>query len=112
MENTDIPVPVPSFWFGHSSQSLYKTHVVSSDLPQTALVQYLDDTLLVAESPEALRAHLRKELGFLLKKKCVWTPTQRIEFLGFEMVSKTMHLNLPSKKLEKIRKECKSVQSP
>ena len=74
------------------------------------LVQYLDDTLLVAESQEVLRAHLRKvanlleELGFLLeKKKCVWTPTQRVEFLGFEVDSNTMHLYLPSKKLEKIR---------
>ena len=36
MENTDIPVPVPSLWFGHGSQSLYKTHETSSDLPQTA----------------------------------------------------------------------------
>ena len=82
------------------------------------LVQYLDDTLLVAESQEVLRAHLRKaanlleELGFLLKKKkCVWTPTQRIEFLGFEVDSNTMHLYLPSKKLEKIRKECMSVRA-
>ena len=75
------------------------------------LVQYLDDTLLVAESPEALKAHMRKaanlleDLGFLLnKKKCVWTPTQRIEFLGFEVNSNTMHLYLPPKKVEKIRK--------
>ena len=82
------------------------------------LVQYLDDTLLVAESPEALKAHLRKaanlleELGFLLnKRKCVWTPTQRIEFLGFEVDSNTMHLDLPPKKVEKISKECKSVRA-
>ena len=75
-------------------------------------------TLLVAESQEVLRAHLRKaanlveELGFLLKKKkCVWTPTERIEFLGFEVDSNTMLLYLPSKKLEKIRKECKSVRA-
>ena len=35
MENTDIPVPVPSLWFGHGSQSLYTVHEASSDLPQT-----------------------------------------------------------------------------
>ena len=35
MENTDIPVPVPSLWFGHGSQSLYTNHEASSDLPQT-----------------------------------------------------------------------------
>ena len=92
-----------------------------SDLPQTAgdqLVQYLDDTPLVAESPEALKAHLRKaanlleELGFLInKKRCVWTPSQRIEFLGFKVDSNIMHLYLPPKKVEKIRKECKSVRA-
>ena len=122
MESTGIPVPVPSFWAGHSSPSLHKTHETGSDLPQTAgdqtIVQYLDDTLLVAESPEALKAHMRKaanlleDLGFLLnKKKCVWTPTQRKEFLGFEVDSNTMHLYLPPKKVEKIRKECKSVRA-
>ena len=36
MESTGIPVPVPSFWAGHSSPSLHKTHETSSDLPQTA----------------------------------------------------------------------------
>ena len=36
MESTGIPVPVPSFWVGHGSQSFYKTHEASSDLPQTA----------------------------------------------------------------------------
>ena len=63
-----------------------------------------DDALLMAESPDALKAHLRKaanlleELGFLLnKKKCAWTPTQRIEFLGFKVDSNTMHLYLPPK---------------
>ena len=35
MENTDIPVPVPSLWVGHGSQSHYTTHEASSDLPQT-----------------------------------------------------------------------------
>ena len=53
-----------------------------------------------------------EELGFLLnKKKCVWAPTQRIKFLGFEVDSNTMHLYLLPKKLEKIRKECKSVRT-
>ena len=42
---------------GHASQSLYNTHEASSDLPQgIRLVQYLDDTLLVTEFPEALKA--------------------------------------------------------
>ena len=102
MESTGIPVPVPSFRVGHGSQSLYKTHEAGRTcLRQQGmrLVQYLEDTLLVAESPEALKAYLRKaanlleELGFLLnKKKCVWTLTQRIEFLGLEVDSNTIHL--------------------
>ena len=65
-------------------------------------LQYLDETLLAAESPELLRPHLRKaanlleKLGFLLNEnKCVWAPTQRIDFLGFEVDSNTIHLYLP-----------------
>ena len=57
-------------------------------------------------------ANLLEELSFLLnKKKCVWAPTQRIEFLGFEVDSNTTHLYLPFKKLEKIKKECRSVRA-
>ena len=36
---------------------------------------------------------------------------KKIEFLGFEVDSNTMHLYLPPKKVEKIRKECKSVRA-
>ena len=86
------------------------------------LVQYLDDTLLVAESPEALKAHLRKaanlleELGFSLnQKKCVWTPTQRMEFLGFEVDSNTK-ISLPSTQKggedQEGMQECESSRPP
>ena len=93
-------------WRAQAYQSWYQ---------RIRLVQYLDDTLLVAESPESSKTHLRKaanlleELGLLLNKnKCVWTPTQRVEFLGFKVDLNIMHLYLPPKKV-KIRKECKNV---
>ena len=41
--------------------------------------------------------------------KCIWF--QRIESLGFEVGSNTMYLYLPSRKLEKIRKECRSAHT-
>ena len=113
MENTDIPVPVPSLWFGHGFQSLYKTHETSSDLPQTARNQASPVSgrhTAGGRVPRSTQGTLEKGskpargTGFLLnKKKCVWTPTQKMEFLGFEVDSNTMHLYLPSKKLEKIR---------
>ena len=74
---------------------LMRVEVVSD----SRLAQYLDNTPLVAESPEALKAHLRRvanqleELGYWLnKKKCIWIATERIELLGVEVDSNTMHL--------------------
>ena len=77
MESTDVPVPVPSFWFGHSSQSLYKTHVTSSDLPQTTG----DQTSSVCgrhtaggrvpKSTQGTGSKPARELGFLLPRRSV-----------------------------------------
>ena len=107
MESTGIPVLVPSFWVGHGSQSLYKTYEASSDLPQIAgdqtspvSGQHIASGRVPRSSQGTLENGSKPARGtrFLNRKKCVWTPTQRIEFLGFE-------------KLEKIRKECKSVRA-
>ena len=78
------------------------------------ILLYLDDMLIMAKSPELLKQHLQvvttllAQLGFVLNlKKCVTSPTQIIEFLGFLINSITMTLSLPSEKVGKLQKECR-----
>ena len=105
---------MPSSWVSHGSQSLYRIHEDGSDLSQTEEDQI--SPVLVAESPEALKSHMRKEanlleeLGFLLNKKCIWTPTQRREFLRFKVDPNTMHLFLPED--QEGMQECDSSRPP
>ena len=80
------------------------------------LVVYLDDILLMAETPELLQQHLQlttsllTDLGFLLNlKKCILTPCRRIEFLGFIVDSLTFSLYVPPDKIAKIKKECRHL---
>ena len=75
---------------------------------------YLDDMLVMAANPSLLKQHLKvvtyllKHLGFILnQKKCVMTPTQSIEFLGFRVGSTRMTLSLPLEKVHKVQKECR-----
>jgi hypothetical protein len=80
------------------------------------LIIYLDDILILSQSAETLRAHMRTVaqqlecLGFRLNmKKCEWEPTQLIEFLGFLVDSVSMKLSLPENKVHQIQKECRST---
>ena len=58
------------------------------------LIVYIDDMPIIAETPEFLRDHtmgmifLLENLVFIIGyKKCVLTPTQLIDFLGFTVDS-------------------------
>ncbi len=80
------------------------------------LVVYLDDILLMAETPELLQQHIQltmsllTDLGFILNlKKCVLTPCRRLEFLGFIVDSLTFSLYVPPDKIAKIKKECRHL---
>lgn len=80
------------------------------------IVIYLDDILIMAQSKDLLRSHMRvlahelECLGFKLNQnKCVWTPTQTIEYLGFLINSVKMTISLPDDKLHKIKKECRHL---
>ena len=80
------------------------------------LVVYLDDILLMAETPELLQQHLRltmtllTDLGLLLNlKKCILTPCRRLEFLGFIVDSLAFSLYVPQDKIAKIKKECQHL---
>ena len=74
------------------------------------LVIYLDDILLLSESPEASRKDthalldLLTRLGFLINwPKSVLVPTQSIEFLGQKLNSVTMMISLPLNKVSSLR---------
>ena len=80
------------------------------------LVVYIDDILVLADTPVALREHvlalwyLLENLGFILsQKKCQLAPTQTIEFLGFIVNSRMMELKLPAEKSKKIRLEARKL---
>ena len=78
------------------------------------IIVYLDDILVMAQSPDMLKSHMQtlarelQALDFKLNhKKCVWEPVQAIVFLGFLVNSKTMEIYLPEEKIQKVMKECR-----
>ena len=78
------------------------------------MIVYIDDMLIIAETPELLRDHtmgliyLLENLGFIIGyKKCVLEPTQSIDFLGFMVDSTKQELRLPAEKMKKIRAEAR-----
>ena len=82
------------------------------------LVVYLDDWLLMAESPQQVTTaltctmYLLESLGFTINKaKSVLEPTQSLVFLGVEIHTTTMQFSLPAAKLQKIRKECRRLRN-
>lgn len=81
------------------------------------VVTYLDDLLIMAEfKEEALEKAkwLINQLqihGFTInEKKSCFIPCQRIDFLGFQIDSKSMNLKLPRQKIHKLIHECKKAQ--
>ena len=77
------------------------------------LLIYLDDILLAAQTSDmiihemSIVTNLLESLGFTLnQKKCILSPSQNLEFLGFQIDTITMSLSLPPDKVQKIRKEC------
>ena len=79
-------------------------------------ILYLDDMLIMAQSKQDLQSHLATAielltlLGFIINtKKSVFKPTQKIEFLGFQIDSTLMCMSLPKHKAEVIRKSVVKV---
>lgn len=75
------------------------------------LIMYLDDMLILAKSRLEARQQLATvlrlliALGFIINlKKSVMTPSQIIEFLGFQLDSVNMKISLPASKLHALRK--------
>ena len=79
-------------------------------------IVYLDDLLIMGQSPEEARQvtantlALFQALGFLINwEKSILEPKQEIVFLGLLVSSRTMTLSLPSPKLIDLRREIQSL---
>lgn len=82
------------------------------------LVVYLDDWLFIADSEENLQKQLdmaikfMRSLGFIINiEKSELTPTQKIEFLGFELNSIEMSISVPRTKIIKLRQLAQALKS-
>lgn len=80
---------------------------------------YIDDSLYIADSyleceEATLHAvNLLSKLGFIIHPdKSVFSPSQRIEFLGFILDSTNMTVSLTTKKREKIAQLCLQFRQP
>ena len=81
------------------------------------IIIYLDDMLLMCQSVEKMLLardtllFLLQHLGFVINQtKSQLTPVQKIEFLGMEINSLDMTLNLPQQKVNSLIKQCQVVQ--
>ena len=77
---------------------------------------YLDDSLLLADSPEKCFENIKQtvqlfeSLGFFVhKEKSCFVPCQEIEYLGFKLNSFDMSITLTDKRKEKIIRVCKDL---
>ena len=77
---------------------------------------YIDDILLIAQSPKLLKQHtlstlnLLEALGYLVNyPKSQLIPTQSTTFLGFVVDCQTGELSLPSSKVKSIQKEAQHL---
>ena len=80
------------------------------------IIIYLDDMLLMCQSVEKMLLardtllFLLQHLGFVINQtKSQLTPVQKIEFLGMEINSLDMTLNLPQQKVNSLIKQCQVV---
>ena len=70
---------------------------------------YLNNMLVLETSPKEGEAQVEiivkilSQPGFVINKKSQLEPTQKIQFLGFWIDSKSMTISLPHEKVEKIK---------
>ena len=110
VEGSIQPVSLPVRRFGASSRDFHKAYANSHVPVEKAvrLVICLDDILVMASSKEELSLasdtmiYFLQNLGFLVNViTSVLQPCQTLQFLGMEISSVDMTLNLPIKKIDK-----------
>ena len=80
------------------------------------IIVYLDDFLLIGDSPQSLRSHVQRTttlltaLGYTInREKSALDPSQRVTFLGYIIDSVNMRLSVPDEKLIHIRHDLPSL---
>ena len=80
------------------------------------VILYLDDMLIMAETPDKVRKHLATALellvclGFVINmEKSSLTPKRSLEFLGFLLNTWQMTISLPGTKLRALQKLCRQM---
>ena len=81
------------------------------------LIVYLDDILILASSKEMLNQQsivvldLLQRLGFTInKEKSSLIPSQVVDYLGFQINSRSMVIKLPKSKVKDLIQECKKMK--
>jgi ribonuclease HI len=81
------------------------------------LIVYLDDILILASSKEMLNQQsivvldLLQQLGFTInKEKSSLIPSQVVDYLGFQINSRSMMIKLPKFKVKDLIRECKKMK--
>ena len=79
-------------------------------------LRYIDDILIMAESKEMLRDHIKgivyllENLGFVINvPKSLFKPKRLIDFLGFLVDSLVMDIKLLGDKIKGIRGEARKI---
>ena len=116
-----LQVQLPAIWSGIAPWVFIKIlRPVAAQLRELGviIIVYIDDILIIAETPELLRDHtmgliyLFENLGFIIGyNKCVLEPTQLIDFLGFMTDLTRQELHLPAEKIKKIRAEARKLSA-
>ena len=80
------------------------------------IIIYLDDILIMRESPDEVQSHLKIvtdlfiSVGFIINwAKSEVSPTQVIEFLGLQVATLALSFSLPEVKVESIIAFCVSL---
>ena len=91
---------------------LYKPVVAKLQAMGHKVMIYLDDLLLLGRTKQDCQAavqaslELFKQLGVVVNdKKCSLVPSQVMEYLGFELDSTQMSINVPSYKIKNLKNE-------
>lgn len=119
VEGQDIRVSVPTIRAEQCTQSFHKLlKPILAWLRQRGvrMIVHLDDILVLGSSPEEGKAHVEltiemlSQLGFVInREKSQLEPTQKIQFLGFWIDSRSMTISLPVEKVEKIKQDARGM---
>ena len=120
LEGEILQVPVSPLWPVSSATGFYQTPETSGGVPETNrpsyIIIYLDDMLFTHASKEQLAAmatlicRLFKAVGLMVNmKKSLLTPTQIIEFLGFQISFCALTLSLPPENSRKIQLKAQTL---